>query len=415
MDLKKKPAAPESHRTVPEACPTALRPLPDMQTTAGGPCYRPTLCAHGARGLSGCTRCLSACPTGAITSAGAVIRIDPEACRQEGLCAAVCPTGALKFSKPATAGFLAGAQAALVKAVEAGVENPTVILHDAGLAPDTLKILSEILPKESLWFPLDPVEALGMEIWLASLSYGASHVVVLAADGISPAVFELLQTQLSYAAAILEGMGLEKERLHLARVESTEQAGLPIDIVQLAAVRAIRPSRLAPAEVKRTLLFESVDHLWQQSPALRPHAALPEGAPFGDVLIDPGACTLCLACVAVCPAQALCDGGEIPQIRFREDRCLQCGLCREACPESAIRLAPRMVFDRKTRNCLRILNQAPAICCVDCGKPFATQAMVDKMVQALSGHWMYQDDAAKRRLRMCRECRVRNFFQTNAR
>jgi ferredoxin len=142
--------------------------------------------------------------------------------------------------------------------------------------------------------------------------------------------------------------------------------------------------------------------------------ALAEGAPFGEIIIDPNTCTLCMACVAICPAKALYDGGEIPQVRFLEAHCVQCGLCRCACPENAIRLAPRMVFDPTARNSLRILNQAETFCCVTCGRPFATKAIVDKMVQKLSGHWMYQDDAAKQRLLMCRECRARDFFEAGA-
>jgi hypothetical protein len=73
-----------------------------------------------------------------------------------------------------------------------------------------------------------------------------------------------------------------------------------------------------------------------------------------------------------------------------------------------------MVFDSKARSSLRILIQAETFCCVACGRPFATKAIVDNIVQKLSGHWMYQDDAAKQRLLMCRECRARDFFAAGA-
>jgi len=219
---------------------------------------------------------------------------------------------------------------------------------------------------------------------------------------------------MSHVTKILEGMGLEKERVQLVRIDGSDQEAPFPDLIPLAAVRPTRPARFAPGDTKRRLILQSVDYLYGQVPGARPLTALAEGAPFGEIIIDPNTCTLCMACVAVCPVKALYDGGEIPQIRFLEAHCVQCGLCRSACPENAIRLSARMVFDPKARSSLRILNQAETFCCVACGRPFATKAIVDKMVQKLSAHWMYQDDAAKQRLLMCRECRARDFFEAGA-
>ena len=53
---------------------------------------------------------------------------------------------------------------------------------------------------------------------------------------------------------------------------------------------------------------------------------LPQGSPYGNVTIDEKNCTLCLACVSACPAGALQDNPETPQLLFREDACIQCGI-----------------------------------------------------------------------------------------
>jgi hypothetical protein len=45
---------------------------------------------------------------------------------------------------------------------------------------------------------------------------------------------------------------------------------------------------------------------------------------------------------------------------------------------------------------------------VVCDVPFATQAMIDRMQDKLSGHWMYTGERQLRRLRMCRTCRTRD-------
>ena len=98
--------------------------------------------------------------------------------------------------------------------------------------------------------------------------------------------------------------------------------------------RTIRSCRSAPAARSRA------------SPpplhAARRSLPLPAGAPYGAVLVDRDACTLCLSCVSLCPSGALLDNPDRPELRFVEDACLQCGLCANICPEDAITLQPRM-------------------------------------------------------------------------
>ncbi|MCP6275009.1 4Fe-4S binding protein, partial [Klebsiella pneumoniae] len=66
------------------------------------------------------------------------------------------------------------------------------------------------------------------------------------------------------------------------------------------------------------------------------------GAPYGAVLVDREACTLCMSCAGLCPTGALLDNPDSPELSFREEACIQCGLCANVCPEDAIRLEPRL-------------------------------------------------------------------------
>ena len=143
--------------------------------------------------------------------------------------------------------------------------------------------------------------------------------------------------------------------------------------------------------------------------------ALPAGAPFGEVKVNAAACTLCMSCVSACPTHALQDGRGLPQLHFREWNCVQCGLCERTCPESAIALAARFLYDEEAREKPRVLHEEQPVCCVACGKPFATRSMLETLSRKLEGHWMFQDEASRRRLQMCEDCRVRDMFAAEAR
>jgi len=58
--------------------------------------------------------------------------------------------------------------------------------------------------------------------------------------------------------------------------------------------------------------------------------------------IDPDRCVTCMACVRVCPVDAVAVEGT--QVRIVDETCTRCGLCYPACPHDAIKVqgdAPR--------------------------------------------------------------------------
>jgi ferredoxin len=174
---------------------------------------------------------------------------------------------------------------------------------------------------------------------------------------------------------------------------------------------AITTAGFAGSNEKRNTLFFAIDWLYKQAPNPRNITELPARAPFGEIRVDRDACTLCMACVSVCPAAALADGGDTPQLNFVEANCVQCGLCEIACPESAITRVPRFVYQREQRMQTRVLNEEPPFRCISCGTPFATQSVIKKILGKLQGHSMFQDEQALRRLQMCGDCRVKSMFE----
>ena len=155
-----------------------------------------------------------------------------------------------------------------------------------------------------------------------------------------------------------------------------------------------------------------LDHLLAQAPDKPEAIALPAskqfaGAPFGTLVIDTDACTLCLSCVGACPEAALADNPDKPQLRFIEKNCVQCGLCVSTCPENAITLQPRLWLadGGKARKQMRVLNEAEPYACIRCGKPFGTLKVIENMMVKLASHSAFQGVAAER-LKMCSDCRV---------
>ena len=58
--------------------------------------YDASICAHARSGQEACNRCIEACPAEAITSLAESIKVNPNLCQGGGICASVCPTGAIR-------------------------------------------------------------------------------------------------------------------------------------------------------------------------------------------------------------------------------------------------------------------------------------------------------------------------------
>ena len=371
--------------------------------------YDPDICAHGASGIRGCTRCLDACPTGAIRSTGERIEVDPYLCQGAGVCASACPTGAVTYAYPPPSGQLAALRAALAAYREAGGRAPILLFHDAETGAGWWSRIAEAVPESVIPWVVEEVGSIGMDAWTACIAWG-SRIVVLVPEGVPGPVRRELDAQAEVTRAILVSMGYAPALLTLA----ADDAALDAALGASPGPATDPPATFAPVGEKRTDVRLALDHLHEHA-KLHPEAVdLPPAAPYGKVDAGRDACTLCMACVSVCPASALQAGGDEPRLSFIEMNCVQCGLCERACPESCITRAPRYLFDREARRRPRTLNEDRPFRCVSCGKVFGTTAVVMRMQQRLADHSMFQAPGALARLRMCEDCRVKDMFRDEA-
>jgi ferredoxin len=212
-----------------------------------------------------------------------------------------------------------------------------------------------------------------------------------------------LRDQLGFGQQVLAGLGFGDG--HLRLVEAGDPVALEKAVWDLGVARGVPPATFNLSGEKRRTLDFIFDHLYQHAPAPREEVALLSGAPYGRVLVNANACTLCMACVGACPESALLDSKEAPQLKFIERNCVQCGLCEKTCPEDAITLAPRLLLGKEAQTAV-VLNAAEPYLCVRCGKAFATRQMIENMIGRLGSHSMFATGDALRRLQMCADCRV---------
>jgi ferredoxin len=392
-----------------------LEILPGMQGEFEKPKYTeydPEICAHGRSGKRGCTRCIDACPAEAIVSIGEQIQVNPFLCQGGGGCVTACPTGAIAYAYPPAADLANALRQALQQYRAAGGAAPAILFYDEHSREAVFDGLSG-MPERVLPVQVEETGSVGIDLWLVALAHGAEAVVILASDRTPAQIVETTQEQLVTARAILGGMGYAEGCIQLLNAD--QPSAVLAALGNLPAGGAMRPATFLAPPGKRGRLRLALEHMHAQAPAPRRSVALPAGAPFGEVRVEAQGCTLCMSCVAVCPTHALMDGRGLPQLNFREWDCVQCGLCARACPEGVITLAARLLYDVEARERPRILHEEQPVCCISCGKPFATQSMLDVLGRKLAGHWMFQTDEARRRLQMCEDCRVRDLYTAEAR
>ena len=411
--------------------------------------YKPALCAHSRNEQIGCTACIDVCSARAIRSdaslkgkavakprrnspatpdlggQGGGIVVDPYLCVGCGACTTVCPSGALGYALPGTQDQGRRLRTLLATYRGAGGKDAAVLIHSEGAGQRLVDDLGRAarvdpavqgLPARVLPMPVWHTASTGLDLWLMALAQGASQVWVLLTDEEAPEYRTALAEQMALAQALMSGLGFAGT--HLRTIELRDARDLPAldQALRASAAQAVaRASQASAQGEKRSTLELALDHLLAAAPLagrLPEAIALPAaGSPWGSLVVDAQKCTLCLSCVGACPAAALADNPDQPQLRFIEKNCVQCGLCVTTCPEDALQLEPRLwLADAgKARKELRVLNEAEPFRCIECGKPFGTLRGIEAMVAKIGHHPAFAGDQG-RRLRMCSDCRVVAMF-----
>lgn len=363
--------------------------------------YRPSLCAHAASSRTGCTRCIEACPTGALSSAGAVVQVNENICAGCGSCSGVCPTGAIRYAAPDQSitrrklGALVGAY------VAAGGVNPVVLFHSQRRGADMVAALARFgpgLPANVLPLDLAHTTQLGAGEFAIARAFGAVSCIVQL-DPEDRHEGAPLRGQIELANALFDEGAATRERVRLFDGSDPDALldAMTQDFGEPEALREPSLDMIAGSNAVVRAAFACLK-------AYR-YVQLPQGAPFGRVDVD-DRCTVCLACARACPTSALEGLGAPPTLFFQEEACVQCGLCVAVCPEKAVTLTPQ--FDcSASRSGARVLKADEAAECPSCGARFGSRRSIERVIASLrDSGWAQQNEKLAERLRFCESCRV---------
>ncbi|WP_291844689.1 4Fe-4S binding protein [Bradyrhizobium sp.] len=371
--------------------------------------FEEALCAHSRSSITGCTRCLDLCPTGAITPNGNSVAIDANVCAGCGSCASVCPTGAASYALPGADALMRRLRTLLATYRKAGGSDAIVMFHDGEHGEEIIDALARFgagLPANVLPLRVNEVTQLGPELMAAAFAFGGAGVAVVTRARPRHDITALARA-VETTDRIVTALGFGAGLVRTIETDDPDQLRAMLD----AAPRGLatqRPAGFVPRGAKRGVLETTFRELHLAAPAPVDMVPLAAGAPFGGVKLDVEGCTLCHACVTACPTGALSDNPDRAMLRFSESLCVQCGLCESTCPEKVIAVEPRLDF-QAWNTPLRVLKEEEPFDCIACGKPFGTRSSIERVLAKLGEkHWMFQGANAKRLdvIKMCADCRV---------
>ena len=357
----------------------------------------PSLCAHSRAEQVACTNCLDVCPTSAIVPAGEHVEIDPMACAGCGSCAALCPSGAITYDAPNIDNSFSRISTLASAYRAAGGTAPRLLVHDARFGIELIQLAARHgrgLPSDVIPMQVSALSGVSHAEILAALACGFTKVDIV----LSPhAERDALDREVALASAI---------RADVRLLDVNDPDALSDALYTDVSGNTCEP--ILPIGSKRQVARLAAK-------ALQPDAeviALPDTAPYGAVVVDTDACTLCLSCVSLCPSGALGDNPDAPQLRFQEDACLQCGLCSSVCPENAITYTPQLNLTPAALTQV-VLHEEEPFACIECGSLFGVKSTVEKITEKLAGkHSMFATSDAAKMIQMCDNCRINAQFHS---
>ncbi|MBN1761622.1 MAG: 4Fe-4S binding protein [Methanomicrobia archaeon] len=363
-------------------------------------------CASGRSELMGCEYCLP-CPYEAITREGVKMVFSAVRCRGCGLCASLCPLSVPQLRDYPNQLLYSQIESLLSEDLRSNV----LLFADM----ENVEKLTAVGRKKLRYPAVVPlfvpsVEMVSEAHILSALERGADGVILWACEDGHHEHHEQIESAVTFAQKTLSAFGLGDRVLLLddAPFAAEDFAKKVTDFVTKLSpspIRKKKPVEIDFTEPKRAILRALMQSLRMKAgvhPTLREENT---SYPFADVAINSN-CTLCNACVTMCPTNALSKAEN--KIDFVYGDCIACGMCQQACPEEAIALKRVLDFSQLVDEGSKKLVEVEFVACAGCGELFMPKSAFERMKQILKagkGEGELNVEERLDLLKYCQKCR----------
>ncbi len=334
-------------------------------------------CASGRSGLIGCEFCLP-CPYEAIRRDGEEIAFSDVRCQGCGICTSLCPLSVPQLQEYPN--YLMYSQ--IENLLSSDLAKKILLV----VGPEHVETLNAVGRKKIKYPALLPlfvprIGLLSETHILSAFAFGADGVIILGGENCHRETIKFANMTLS-AFDFASG---ERVLLISDGQLLDNYAKISADFVEKLSPSPLKNVKTVGEidfdEPKREVLLDLIQSFASRT---KVHPTLIEvntQFPFADVLIDASKCTMCNACVNMCPTNALSKAEN--KINFVYGRCIACGLCERACPEEAIDLKRELDFSRLVEKEGRKVVESELIACAGCGKLFMSRAAFERISELL--------------------------------
>ena len=347
--------------------------------------YDPSICLFHKKRAEICGKCSSYCMFNAIEKDldTKEIHISVINCTGCGRCVSACPSGALDYTKMPRSSFAS---------ICSFYQNKIALV-----IPRTMNLENITVPLPARVLPLTVEnEHFLDESHLLTLLQTSGNPIILYAENISPMTREIA----SFVNVIYQKK-FHKIAVHVCECEVDLGKAL-VSLVPLAEwfydlAGIDLPKRVNIA--KRLAHVIGDDDLGAMHPG--------ELLDYGNIQIDQEKCTLCLSCAEACCVQAITAHPEDNTLRFNPSICTSCGYCEITCPETGcLQVVQKELSLRPDYFKQNIVATDELLQCSECAKEFAPRKSVEKIAGIMKPFFV-NDPVKLKTLHCCPECKAR--------